>query len=414
MKFIRKKVGVQKIVEPVFNMKKIYLDNSATTSMNNEVKNEMDKCISKVYGNPGSFHREGLIAKNAVADSRERVSKIIGSKSSEIVFTSGGTESINLAIKGRAFAMQGKKKHIITSTIEHPAVLETCRYLEKKGFEVSYISPDKDGLIDVNEVEKSIREDTFLVSIIYANNEIGVIQDINKLSKICNAKNITFHTDACQAAGYLDIDVKNLGVDMMTLNGSKIYGPKGVGLLYVKTGTLIEPLFHGGGQEMNKRAGTENVPGIMGFAKALEIVVDEREIEVERLTILRDKLIEGIIKKIPKTKLNGHAKKRLPNNVNVSFLDVEGEAILLYLDSKGVYASSGSACTSSTLDPSHVILAMGIPYEYAHGSIRFSLGKDTTAEDIDYVLEILPEIVENLRNISPFNVDEKKLEVKNE
>jgi cysteine desulfurase len=414
VKFIRKKVGVQKIAGFVFSMKKIYLDNSATTSMDDEVKNEMNKYYSDIYGNPGSFHNEGLISKNAVSDARERIAKIIGSKSSEVIFTAGGTESINLAIKGRAFAIQGKKKHIVTSTIEHPAVLETCRYLEKKGFEVSYVSPDKNGLIDVNKIDEAIRDDTFLVSVIYANNEIGVIQDIEKISEICKSKNVTFHTDACQAAGYLDIDVNNLSVDMMSLNGSKIYGPKGVGLLYVKTGILIEPLIHGGGQEMNKRAGTENVPGIRGFAKALEIVITNREKEVERLSSLRDKLIQGIFDSISKVKLNGHATKRLPNNVNISFLDVEGEAILLYLDSKGVYASSGSACTSSTLDPSHVIVAMGIPYEYAHGSIRFSLGKDTTTEEVDYVLEILPGIVENLRNISPFNVDEKKLEGKNE
>lgn len=384
--------------------KEIYLDNSATTRMDMDVKKEFDKYCVDVYGNPGSFHTEGLKAKQAVANARERIARILNCKSSEIVFTSGGTESVNLAIKGLVNAGSGKRKQVITTKIEHPAVLDTCEFLEKKGFDVVYLDIDEDGVVDIGQLKKLLSGDVMLVSIMYANNEIGTVQNIAEIGKICKEFNVKFHTDACQAAGYLDLDVNELGVDMMTLNGSKIYGPKGVGLLYVKSGTVIEPLIHGGGQENNKRSGTENVPGIMAFAKALEISEARREKEVVRLTKLRDKLINGILESIPKSKLNGHPSMRLPNNVNISFLDVEGEAILLYLDSLGVYASSGSACTSKTLDPSHVVVAMGVPYEYAHGSIRFSLGRETGEADVDYVLEILPDIVLKLRKISPFNV----------
>lgn len=390
--------------------RKVYMDNSATTRMDSMVKEEMDKYFTEIYGNPGSFHSIGLDAKQAMDNARERAAKVLNAKTSEIIFTGSGTESINMAIKGLAYAVQGKKKHIITSTAEHHAVLETCEYLEKKGFDVTYLKVDRDGLIDLDELKNAIRDDTFLVSIMYANNEVGTVQDIKEIGKICSEKNVKFHTDACQASGYLDLDVKELNVDMLTLNGSKVYGPKGVGLLYLKMGTVIEPLIHGGGQENNKRSGTENVPGIMAFVKALEIAQENRVAESERLVALRNKMIREVMEKIPKVVLNGHPTKRLPNNVNLSFLDVEGEAILLYLDSKGIYASSGSACTSKTLDPSHVILAMGVPYEFAHGSIRFSLGKETTAEDVDYVIKVLPEIIQNLRNISPFNLDLENVE----
>ena len=387
------------------NNKKIYLDNSATTRMDVDVKEEFDHYCVDVFGNPGSFHTEGLKAKQAVASARERIAKILNCKSSEIVFTSGGTESVNLGIKGLAYASNGKRKQIITNKIEHHAVLYTCEYLQKKGFDVVYLDVDKDGVVDIDKLKETISDETLLVSIMYANNEIGTIQNIPEIGRICKKYNVKFHTDACQATGYLSLDVQELNVDLMTINGSKVYGPKGVGLLYVRSGTVIEPLIHGGGQEGNKRSGTENVPGIMAFAKALEISATTKEKEVERVTNLRDKLANGILESIPKCKLNGHPSMRLPNNVNISFLDVEGEAILLYLDAKGVYASSGSACTSKTLDPSHVIVAMGVPYEYAHGSIRFTLGRETTEEDVDYVLEILPEIIVNLRKISPFNVE---------
>ena len=391
--------------------RKIYLDNAATTRMNVKVKEEMDKYCTEIYGNPGSFHHEGLAAKEALDDARERVAKIMNAKSSEIIFTGSGTESINLAIKGLAYAAQGKKKHIITTAIEHPAVIETCEYLEKKGFEVTYLKVDKYGLIDIPALKKAIRDDTLLVTIMYANNEIGTVQDIAAISKVCGEKGIPLHTDACQASGHLNLNTRDLGVDMCTLNGSKVYGPKGVGLLYVKTSIKLEPLIHGGGQENRRRAGTENVPGIMAFVKALEIAQEQKDEEIKRLTYIRDKLIQGILTSIPKTRLNGHPTQRLPNNVNISFLDIEGESILLYLNEKGVYASSGSACTSKTLDPSHVIVALGVPYEFAHGSIRFTLGKETTEEDIDYVLEILPEIVEKLRDISPFNVNMEEIEL---
>ncbi len=385
------------------------MDNSATTKIDEVVKEELIKYL-EVYGNPGSFHTIGLESKRALANARERIAKILNCKSSELIFTSGGTESINLALKGLAFGSNGKKNKIITTEIEHPAVLETCEFLKKKGFEIIFVKMDRTGLIDMEDLKNKISEETLLVSIMYANNEVGTIQNIKEIGKICKEKNIKLHTDACQAAGYLELNVKELNLDMMTLNSSKVYGPKGIGLLYVKTGIVLEPLIHGGGQEGNKRSGTENLAGIRAFTKALEIAEEQRENETQRLSELRDYMIEEILKKIPKSILNGHPSMRLPNNINISFLDVEGEAILLYLDSMDVYASSGSACTSKTLDPSHVVVALGVPYEYAHGSIRFTLGKDTTKEDIDYVLEILPKIVKDLRKISPFNVDSEKLE----
>ncbi len=390
----------------------VYMDNSATTRMLPEVKTEMDKYLCDLYGNPGSFHSIGLVIKEALKDARQRTATLLNARPNEIIFTGGGTESINMAIKGLAYKYEGKKKHIITTTMEHHAVLETCEYLETKGFEVTYLKVDHHGMVDPQAVKEAIREDTFLVSIMYANNEVGTVQPIAEIGAICKEKGVKFHTDACQASGYLSLDTTALNVDLFTLNGSKVYGPKGVGLLYVKTGTVLEPLIHGGGQENNRRSGTENIPGIMAFAKALEIAQAHKAEEVPRLSALRDKFIKGVLNTIPKTILNGHPTERLPNNVNVSFLDIEGEAILLYLDAQGVYASSGSACTSKTLDPSHVILAMGVPYEFAHGSIRFSLGNETTEADVDYVLSILPKIIENLRAISPFNLDMKDIEAK--
>ncbi len=386
-------------------MKETYLDNAATTKVRPEVKEEMIKYFDVVYGNPGSFHGKGLDAKDAIEDARERVAKLINAKPKEIVFTGGGTESINFALKGLAKAMKNKGNHIITTKIEHHAVLHTCEYLEKyEGCEVTYLDVDEYGMVNLEDIENAIKENTILISIMYANNEIGTINPISEIGKIARKYNIYFHTDACQAAGYCDLDVEKLNVDMMTVNGSKIYGPKGVGILYVKTGIQLVPLIHGGGQERNLRSGTENVSGIMGFAKAFELAQFEREEEVPRLIKLRDKLVDGILEKIPKTFLNGHQEKRLPNNANVSILDIEGEALILYLNEYNIYTSTGSACTSQTLDPSHVVIATGLPYEAAHGSIRFTLGRETTENDIDKVLEVLPGIVKILRQISPVNV----------
>lgn len=382
--------------------KEVYLDHAATTSVDKDVLEKMSPYFLEKYGNPGSFHDLGLEAKGALDDSRTRIAKILGCKSDEIIFTGSGTESINMAIKGIAF--KKGKGHIITSKIEHHAVLHVCEYLEKKGFEISYIDVDKYGIIDLEKLKNAIRKDTFLISVMYANNEIGTIQPIKEISKIANENNISFHTDACQAAGLLDIKVHELGVDMMTINAGKIYGPKGVGLLYKKKDILIEPLIHGGGQEYDLRSGTENVPGIVGFAAALEKVQEKKNEETERLLELRSYFEKGLLK-ISKTRLNGHPEKRLANNVNISFMDIEGEAMLLYLNEKGICASTGSACASKSLDPSHVLLAIGLAYEASHGSIRFSMGKDTKKEDIEYVIEVMPEIVETLRKISPLNLN---------
>lgn len=391
-------------------MKETYLDNAATTKVREEVKQEMLNYFDVIYGNPGSFHSKGLEAKDAIEDAREIVAKLINSKPKEIVFTAGGTESINLALKGLAKAMKDQGNHIITTSAEHHAVLNTCEYLEKyEGCEVTYLDVDKYGMVNLKDIENAIKPNTILITIMYANNEIGTINPIKEIGELARKNNIYFHTDACQAAGYCDLDVENLNVDMMTINGSKIYGPKGVGILYIKQGIQLVPLIHGGGQEKNIRSGTENVPAIMGFAKALELAQEEKDLEVKRLTFLRDKLVNGILENIPKTFLNGHPIKRLPNNANVSILDIEGEALTLYLNEYGIYTSTGSACTSQTLDPSHVVLATGLPYEAAHGSIRFTLGKETTEEDINKVLELLPGIVKILRQISPVNVSEEHI-----
>ena len=388
----------------------IYLDHAATTYVDERVKESMDKYFSDEYGNPGSFNTVGLRAKNAMDKSRETISKILNCAPQEIIFTGSGTESINLAIKGFVRANKSKGNHIITQKTEHEAVLETCHYLEKEeGLKVTYLDVDEFGLIKLDELEKEITKETILVSIMYANNEIGTVQNIKEISEICKKHKIKFHTDACQAAGYLDINVQNLGIDLMSLNGSKLYGPKGIGLLYVKKGTMLKPIIHGGGQEFGLRSGTENIPYIVGFAKALEIAQREKDVEVMRLINLRDYLINNVLENIPKTFLNGHPSSRLPNNANITFLDVEGEAIMLMMNEYGICASSGSACTSKSLDPSHVILAIGLPYEAAHGSIRFTLGKKTTKEGIDKLLKVLPGIIEYLRQVSPVNLSLKDM-----
>ncbi|MBI4150443.1 IscS subfamily cysteine desulfurase [Candidatus Woesearchaeota archaeon] len=382
--------------------KTIYLDNAAATPMRQEVKEAMDPFYVDVYGNPGSFNSVGHEALQQVDEARKTAARILNCAERELIFTGGGTESINLAIKGVAFAK--KKGHIITTTVEHHAVLHTCEWLEKQGFEITYLPVDRCGLVTPEQVRDAIRPDTILVTVMYANNEIGTIMPIPEIVKVCKEKRVLFHTDACQAGCSQNLNVKELGVDMFTLNGSKIYGPKGVGLLYVRLGVQLEPLVHGGGQEGGKRGGTENVAGIVGFAKALELSQKEKEQENTRLIKLRDYLTAGLLQHIPKAVLNGHPTKRLPNNVNVSILDIEGEALTLLLNEHGICASTGSACTSGSLEPSHVILATGLPYEFAHGSIRFTMGRDTTKEDIDKVLEVMPAAVQRLRAISPYNL----------
>ncbi len=396
----------------------MYLDHAATTPIDPRVRDAMRPFLDEQYGNPSSFHMKGKVVRDAIDHARNQVAIVLGARPDEILFTSGGSESDNLAVLGVARAHVAHGKHIVSLKTEHQAVLEPLYHLEKKeGFEVTYVDVDKDGLVDVDEVIRAIRPDTTLVTIMYANNEIGVIQDIaeigNRIQKLreeSKARYPLFHTDACQAVGTLEIDVNKLHVDLMTVNSSKIYGPKGVGALYVHRGIKLQSLQFGGAQERGIRPGTENVIGIIGFGAAIEIANAERDQYNESLTPLRDYCIEQILKTIPKTRLNGHPSKRLANNVNISFMDIEGEALLLYLDAAGIYASTGSACTSASLDPSHVILALGLPYEVAHGSLRFTLGRSTTKEDIDYLLETLPPLVEKLRSISPVRVDEKYFE----
>ncbi|MCD6109226.1 cysteine desulfurase NifS [bacterium] len=382
----------------------IYLDHAATTPMDPLVYEVMKPYFIDKFGNPSSIYQTGQIAKNAIEKSRLQVAEILNAKPEEIIFTSGGTESDNLAILGVARANKHKGKHIITSNIEHHAVLHACEALEKEGFEVTYIPVEKNGIVSPDKVKKAMRDDTVLVSIMYANNEIGTIQPIAKIGRTCKKRGIPFHTDACQTTGALMLDVDKLHLDLMTINGSKMYGPKGVGVLYIRKGIALSQIMYGGGQEKKIRPGTENVPAIIGFAKALEIAEKEREKESKRLTKLRDYMIKEILNKIPKTQLNGDAINRLPNNVNISILEIEGESLLLRLDMKGISASSGSACTSGSLDPSHVILALGKPSFVAHGSLRFTLGRSTTKKDIDYVLEVLPKIAEDLRAISPISL----------
>tara|TARA_Y100000310_G_scaffold144893_3_gene144208 strand:+ start:27036 stop:28211 length:1176 start_codon:yes stop_codon:yes gene_type:complete len=385
-------------------MKTVYLDHAATTPVDPRVKQEMDKYYSEVFGNPGSFHSFGLEAKDAIEDARARVATIFHSKPLEVIFTGSGTESVNLAILGVAKGYKHKGNHIITTKAEHHAVLHSCEFLQKEGYNVTFLPVGKDGIVNPKDVEAAITDKTILVSIMYANNEIGTINPIKEIGEICKAKKVLFHSDACQAAGALDINVENLNVDLLSINGSKLYGPKGVGALFVKQGTQLKPVIHGGGQERDLRSGTEDVPAIRGLTKALELAQEEKETENIRLTRLRDYLIANILKTIPKTRLNGHATKRLPNNVNISFMDIEGEALILYLNEYGICVSTGSACTSKTLDPSHVILALGVPFETAHGSVRFTLGKSSTKEGMDHVLKVLPDVIKKLRAISPVNV----------
>ena len=437
--------------------------------MDKRVKKAMEPYWTENFGNPNALYKEGLIARSAVEKAREDIAKILGARAKEIIFTNGGTESDNLAILGVAHAVNGgigkltslrtdeegnpteaefpnsslifvSRPHIITTKFEHHAVLNSCKRLEKEGFEVTYLDVGKEGVINPKDVAKALKPETILVSIMYANNEIGTVQPIREIAKVIrdfkkkseakpNFSRFTlprngagsdasqnfasprlgtifpyFHTDACQAPGYLDLNVERIGVDLMTINGSKIYGPKGIGLLYAKNGIKLEPLLYGGEQERKLRPGTENVPAIAGLAEALKIANQNREKESTRLVKLRDYFINRLLGEIPKTVLNGHPTQRLPNNINVSILDAEGESIVLYLDEAGVACSTGSACTSESLEPSHVILAIGKPRAYAHGAMRFSLGRSTTKKDIDYVMKVLPGIIKKLRMFSPVNI----------
>lgn len=377
--------------------KQIYLDNAATTSVAPEVLKAMNPYFGVKYGNASSQHNLGQEAKRDLEDARKKIAKSINAKQDEIVFTSGGTEANNLAIKGVALALG--KGHIITTKIEHDCVLNSCKWLEKQGFEVTYLNVDKEGFVKLDELEKAIRKDTILVSIIHGNNEIGAIQNLEKIGEICGRKQVYFHTDACQSYTKTELDVKKQNLSLVTLNAHKIHGPKGVGALFVRKGVKIETVQHGGGQEFNLRSGTENVPGIVGFAKASELINQK---DVNKMEKLRDKLIKGILENIKGVKLNGARENRLCNNVNFSFEGVEGEAIGTYLDSYEICSSTGSACSSKSLEPSHVLKAIGLSDEQAHGSLRLSLSKYTTEEEINKVLEVLPKVVAKLRKISPF------------
>lgn len=386
----------------------IYMDNSATTPVRKEVVEEMLPYMTESFGNPSSIYEIGKISKHAIDRARKKVADALGAEENEIYFTSGGTESDNWAIKGIAFANQNKGKHIITSSIEHHAVLHTCAWLEGQGFEVTYLPVDKYGMVSPEELKKAIREDTILISIMLANNEIGTIQPVEEIGKIAKEHRIYFHTDAVQAIGHVPIDVKKLNINLLSLSGHKFEGPKGCGALYIRKGTKIQSLLHGGAQERKHRAGTENVPAIVGLGKAIELATAEIEESNKTLLELRERLTRELLK-IPKTHLNGHPTQKLANNVNVTFEYIEGESLLLLLNAKGIFASTGSACNSTSLEPSHVLMACGVPHEIVHGSLRLSLGRMNTERDVDRVLEAVPEIVQKLRNMSPLTPKEYRI-----
>ena len=390
--------------------KLIYMDNAATTSTAPEVVSAMLPFFTEYYGNPSSVYNFAQKSKMAIEDAREIIADSIGAaKSNEIYFTGGGSESDNWALKSAAFGLRDKGNHIITTKIEHHAVLHTCEFLEKFGFEVTYLDVNEEGFIDLKQLESAITDKTILVSIMFANNEIGTIQPIKEIGAICREKKVLFHTDAVQAIGSVPVDVKEMNIDLLSLAGHKLYGPKGIGALYIRKGVRIDNLIHGGGQERGRRAGTENIPGVVGLGKAIEIATENIEENRARLTVLRDKLIDGVLERIPYARLNGpRGDKRLPGNSNISFEFIEGESILLSLDFEGICASSGSACTSGSLDPSHVLLAIGLPHEKAHGSLRTTLGAASTEEDVEKLLNELPPIIERLRNMSPLWYDFKR------
>lgn len=381
----------------------IYMDNAATTSTRPEVLEAMLPYFTQHYGNASSIHGFGRDCRRAVEKARKQVAAALGAEPREIYFTAGGSESDNWAIRCAAKALEKKGKHIITSQIEHHAVLHTCEYMEKQGYEVTYLPVDEFGRVSAEDVKKAIRPDTVLITIMAANNEIGTLQPIREIGKIAREAGVLFHTDAVQAVGAVPIDVNDWNVDMLSLSAHKFHGPKGIGALYIRKGVKISNLIYGGAQERGLRAGTENVPGIVGLGSAIELAVQELPEYTQKMTFLRDKLIDGILAAIPDSRLNGHRTERLPGNVNVSIRYVEGEGLLMRLDLAGIEASSGSACTSGSLDPSHVLLAIGLPHEIAHGSLRLSLSTENTEADVDYVLETLPRVVETLRAMSPLN-----------
>jgi cysteine desulfurase len=388
-------------------MNPIYMDYAATTPTDQRVVEAMMPYFGEIYGNPSSLHGFGQEARAAMEEARAKIAAFLGAKPAEIVFTSGGTESDNFAIKGVAWANRKKGDHVITSAIEHHAVLETCRFLEKEGFRVTYLPVDEDGLVDPADVVKAITDRTILISIMHANNEIGTIQPIAEIGRIAKEKGICFHTDAVQTFGHLPFTVDELNIDLLSASAHKLYGPKGMGLLYIRKGTRITPLVHGGDQESGRRASTQNVPGIVGFGKAVELAAATLQEEVVRLTSLRDRFIQGIFERIDGIRLNGHPARRLPNNINLSVESIEGEGMILSLDMMGIACSTGSACSSSSLEPSHVLLAIGLPHELSHGSLRFSLGMYTKEGDIDAVLEALPQVVGRLRAMSPLYAGKK-------
>lgn len=390
-------------------MKTTYMDYSATTYVKPEVLDAMMPFFTEKFGNPSSFYGISRETKMAIDNARAQVAKAINCDPNEVYFTGGGSEADNWAIKGIATAHMKKGNHIITTKIEHHAVLHTCEFLEKFGFEVTYLDVNEEGFVDLKQLEEAITDKTILVSIMFANNEIGTIQPIKEIGALCREKKVLFHTDAVQAVGSVSVDVKEMNIDLLSLAGHKLYGPKGIGALYIRRGIRIDNLIHGGGQERGRRAGTENIPGVVGLGKAIELATENIEENRARLTVLRDKLIDGILERIPYARLNGpRGDKRLPGNSNISFEFIEGESILLSLDFEGICASSGSACTSGSLDPSHVLLAIGLPHEKAHGSLRTTLGAASTEEDVEKLLNELPPIIERLRNMSPLWYDFKR------
>jgi len=381
-------------------MKRIYLDHSATTPVAPEVLEAMLPYFTEKFGNASSLHSVGREAKQALEESREKVAGLLGAEPGELIFTSGGTESDNLALKGVAYRNKKKGKHVITTRIEHPAVLETCRKLETEGFEVTYLPVTSEGLVEPGILESAIREDTILISVMHANNEIGTIQPLEEIGKIAAEKDIYFHTDAVQSVGKIPTDVDAIGVDLLSLSSHKLYGPKGIGALYIRKGTRLESIIQGGGHERGLRPGTENIAGIVGLAKAAELARETMATEAERLAGLRDRLADLILENVKNAWINGTMKKRLPGNINFGFRYVEGESLLLFLDSKGIAVSTGSACSSKKLEPSHVLLSLGLPPEECHGSLRITLGRSNTEEDADYVAQAIAEAVERFRSIS--------------